>query len=141
MITNLLQECRFKKFHIVSTNSIQSIAYAGSSNIPRLPIIMPVASQWFVFWIVKGDREERRKIKNGVNFIGLKHWASQQKMFHLFIFFILKIFLIVLTVMKYCCCKEAFTLTVTLSSGKKRSRKQLALAPQLRLQQSYPLPV
>jgi hypothetical protein len=53
---------------------------------------MPMACQEFYFWIVKGDREERRKIKYGVNFIGLKHRASQYKMFHLFIFHFENIF-------------------------------------------------
>jgi hypothetical protein len=38
--------------------SDQLIVVACTSNITKLPILMPMARQEFVFWIGDGDREE-----------------------------------------------------------------------------------
>jgi len=47
--------------NIISENNVQSFADAGSSNITRLPILMSMVCQVFVFWIREGDRDKRRK--------------------------------------------------------------------------------
>jgi hypothetical protein len=43
--------------------SDQSVVDDSSSNIFRLPLLMPKAYQGLVFWIGEGDREERKKEK------------------------------------------------------------------------------
>ncbi len=50
-ITDLCKEFAFLKFLLLKVRSIsnQSIVDAGSSNITRLPILMPMACQEFVF--------------------------------------------------------------------------------------------
>jgi hypothetical protein len=46
-------------FYVRSIND-QSITDAGSSNITRLPLPMPMTCRVFFFWKEEGEREERK---------------------------------------------------------------------------------
>jgi hypothetical protein len=61
-------------FFNVSSISIQSYAEAGSSNITKLPILMPMVYQDFVFAKEKeiGRREERKGKEFMVNRVGIR---------------------------------------------------------------------
>ncbi len=66
--TVLLQECGFLFFHFnVNGISNQSLADASSFKITRLPLLMPMVCQGFVFWMGEGDREEGKKERYGIS--------------------------------------------------------------------------
>ncbi len=63
VIFQLFESGFFNEFLFVKVRSIsdQSIVNFGSSNITRLPILMPMAYQELVFLIGEGDWTERMK--------------------------------------------------------------------------------